>query len=623
MKLRVRIVLIVCICFLVFAALLVLDGRTREAGVQSRLRATVAMNLETAWRGVLATERQRLLRFVDRIRSREAVTSAILKGDIERFRQATIETRTRLRTAFYESHLQLIGPDGVTRFATTQAANGRRAGLVLDRPALQRIKERAQTLDGLFQHRNGRAVYAVAVPILSSEGIGGILVLYTQVSDLVAELAEVTGTQTLIRTHEGDVLGAAKPWHARLVHDSPDLADVEGAQVATREIEGRDIQVATLPLRGPVSSDLGAVAAFRNVTDQTRQRELISRVSYFGLACTLVLFLAFVNWYLRYSFRPLNDVIRSLNALSTGRTDISVQVPTHNDEIARLAGTFESFRKGIQAREQLQRLHQELEVAERIQQQYLPTHFPANHQLEFAATMQAAREVGGDFYDVFTLHDGRIGIVIADVSDKGMGAALFMVAARTVIRSLAALTSDPADCFTRANRLLAEDNDTMMFVTAFYAVLTPETGHVTYCCAGHNPPVRRSASGATTWLPTDRQPALGVLDGAAFTSQSLTLSPDELLFFYTDGVTEATSESGEMFDEAGLTHALAGTASSSAQEDVARVLSAVGQFTEGAKQHDDMTCLAVRYAGADPRQPETSDASSRHGGSITRRAMAP
>jgi len=609
MKLRVRIVLIVCVCFLVFAALLVLDGRTREAGVERRLHATVATNLETAWRGVLATERQRLLRFVERIRSRDAVTSAILTGNVEGFRQATIETQTQLRTAFYESHLQLLGPDGETRFTTAENSDGNGNGLVLNRTALKRVKERAQTLDGVFRHRGGRAVYAVAVPILSSEGIGGIIVLYTKIADLVAELSEITGTQTLIRTGGGDVLGAEKSWHASLIHQADVLSDTQGAAVATREIDGRNIQVATLPLKGPVSGNIGAIATFRNVTGQTRQRELVSRVSYFGLACTLVLFLAFVNWYLRYSFRPLNDVIRSLNALSSGRTDISVQVPTHNnDEIARLAGTFESFRKGIQAREQLQRLHQELEVAERIQRQYLPTHFPATHQLEFAATMQPAREVGGDFYDVFTLQDGRIGLVIADVSDKGMGAALFMVAARTVIRSLAASTRDPAQCFANANRLLAQDNDTMMFVTAFYAIVTPETGEVTYCCAGHNPPVRLSASGATTWLSPQRQPALGVLDEAAFTSESMTLSPDEVLFLYTDGVTEAASDSGDMFDDDRLTRALVEAAPASAQDGIDRVLTAVGQFTAGAAQHDDMTCLAVRFLGSSSGSRTTSAA---------------
>lgn len=595
MTLRSRIVLIVCLCFLVFAGLLVLDGRTREAGVRDRLHATVATNLETAWRGVLATERQRLLRFVERIRSRDAVTSAIITGNIEQFRDATIETRSRLQTSLYESHLTLVAPDGRTRFTTADRADGASDAGILDRAALKRVNERAQTLDGLFSHRDDRAVYAVAVPILSSAGIEGILVLSTGLPDLVAELGEITGAQTVLRTADGQVLGAAKSWQQSAIPETGTLTGGDGADVATRKLEGRDIQVAALPLSGPVSSNLGTLAVLRDVSGEIQQRELISRVSYFGLACTLILFLAFVNWYLRYSFRPLNEVIRSLNALSNGRTDVSVRVPTYNDEIARLAGTFESFRKGVQAREQLQRLHQELAVAERIQRQYLPTAFPAAQRLEFAATMQPAREVGGDFYDVFTLKDGRIGVVIADVSDKGMGAALFMVAARTVIRSLAAQTTDPADCLARANHLLAEDNDTMMFVTAFYAVLDPDTGEVVYCCAGHNPPVRLSASGATSWLASNREPALGVLDDATFTSATFTLASGELVFLYTDGLTEATSDRGDMFDEARLTDTLAEAVPSSAQEGVDRMLAAVGRFTAGAAQHDDMTCLAIRY----------------------------
>mgnify|MGYP006421606085 CR=1 FL=1 len=599
MTLRVRIVVIVCICFLIFASLLVLDGRTREWGVRNRLYATVATNLETAWQGVLATERQRLLRFVERIRSSDTVMSAIIKGNVHKFRNATIETRTRLQTALHETHLKWVTPDGQMRFTTAASANRDLDVGILNQTALERINERAQILDGLFKHRNGEAVYAVAVPVLSSAGIEGVLVLYTQLTDLVGKLSEITGTKAFIRTAQGEILGAPSSWQARVVSGTGRLTGGKGAQVVTRDVEGRDIRVAALALNGPGAGDLGVLASLRDVSGQIQKQDLVSRVSYFGIACTLILFLAFVNWYLRYSFRPLNDVIRSLNALSNGRMDFSVQVPAHNDEIARLAGTFESFRKGVHAREQLQRLHQELSVAERIQRQYLPTHFPANDRFAFSAIMQPAREVGGDFYDVFRLQDGRIGVVIADVSDKGMGAALFMVAARTVIRSLAAQTVDPADCFTRANNILAEDNETMMFATAFYAILAPESGKVTYCCAGHNPPLRLSPSSATTWVSSQRQPALGVVSDFTFMSDAFTLSSGEFLFLYTDGVTEATSEQGAMFEEDRLREALSETMPASADEAVNSVLTRVASFTEGAKQHDDMTCLAIRYLATD------------------------
>ena len=435
-----------------------------------------------------------------------------------------------------------------------------------------------------------------------------MIVIYTPLEVLIADLADLIGARTMFRSPDGRIANADSPWSRKLAAKAGDLVaeTAPAGRVATRQTEGRDIQIAMLPLTSPFGTDLGAIAALRDVSTTIQQRELISRLSYFALACTLVLFLAFVNWYLRSSFRPLNAVIRSLNALSAGRTDISVNVPETADEIGRLAGTFESFRQGMQARTQLERLQQELEVAARIQRQCLPSRFPDHPRIKIAATMQAARDVGGDFYDVFDLPDGRIGCVIADVSDKGIGAALFMVASRTVLRSTAALTTDPADCLSRANDYLAADNEAMMFVTAFYAIIDPESGTVAYANAGHNPPVHIDAAGACTFVTGTTEPALGIIDGFPYTTESLTLAPGASLFLYTDGVTEAMAVDGEEYDDDRLHAALQATPEVSANDRITRVMADVDAFTEGVAQSDDITCLALGYA----RHARTSEASS-------------
>jgi sigma-B regulation protein RsbU (phosphoserine phosphatase) len=302
----------------------------------------------------------------------------------------------------------------------------------------------------------------------------------------------------------------------------------------------------------------------------------------------------------------LEDVVQSLQALSEGRSTVPVRVTGQNDEIGRLAGMFESFRTGVEARTRLTSLQQELDVAARIQRQILPSRFPATRLLTFCGRMQAARDVGGDFYDVFELPDGRIGCVIADVSGKGMGAALFMAAARTAIRSIAAASLGAADCIAKANDYLESDNDSMMFVTVFYAIVDAETGELCYCNAGHNPPAKLSATGQVEVLSASENPALGVFPGVEFIEHATILQPGERLFLFTDGITEAMTGSNEEYGDNRLADALSVSPGRTAEHLADTVLASVAAFVAGAEQSDDITCLAIAY---DPDQTPLPKAS--------------
>lgn len=194
-----------------------------------------------------------------------------------------------------------------------------------------------------------------------------------------------------------------------------------------------------------------------------------------------------------------------------------------------------------------ERLERELQLAHEIQQTFMPNRWLGSPGWDLAFTWRAARQVAGDFYDFFELPDGRLGLVIADVADKGMPAALFMALTRTLVRAASLEEASPADVMARVNDLLVPDAHAGMFVTAIYAVLSLETGELAYANAGHNLPLLlRSRTQELEQLERGGM-ALGVLEGIRLEEHSVFLEPGDYLIFYTDGVTEAFSAEGEIY----------------------------------------------------------------------------
>jgi sigma-B regulation protein RsbU (phosphoserine phosphatase) len=229
--------------------------------------------------------------------------------------------------------------------------------------------------------------------------------------------------------------------------------------------------------------------------------------------------------------------------------------------------------------------------------------------------MESAREVGGDFYDFFERRDGRLVFVIADVSGKGVPAAFFMAIVRTLLKAIALFEPDPAACVRQLNDLLVVDNDQMMFVTLFFGVFDPASGHVDFVNAGHASPMKVGRGGKVERLPEVGNVAVAVIDSTEYEVASVDLGPDEMLVLYTDGVTEAFNPADEQFGDARLIETLAGLRDSDGPQDVARaVMSAVKQFESGADQSDDITLLIVKFTGAHAREqasPQTGKRRSR------------
>lgn len=247
------------------------------------------------------------------------------------------------------------------------------------------------------------------------------------------------------------------------------------------------------------------------------------------------------------------------------------------------------FQKETVARE---RLEMEVQLARQIQQAFVPDHLPALPGWDVAARWRTARQVGGDFYDIIELPDERIGLFIADVADKGMPAALFMALTRTLMRAAVLQTDSPAEVLRHVNDLLYPDCEQGMFVTAVYGVLDLKTGRFTYANAGHNPPLY-IWSGAIERL-TRTGIALGVIEHAAMTERSIDLLPGETLVLYTDGVTEAFSPTGEIYDEARLLQVLSESVSSSVESLLDEIDISVCAFIADAPVADDITMVAVR-----------------------------
>ena len=246
------------------------------------------------------------------------------------------------------------------------------------------------------------------------------------------------------------------------------------------------------------------------------------------------------------------------------------------------------------------RIETELTMASSIQADMLPNIYPAfpeRPEFDIYASMDPAKEVGGDFYDFFLVDDDHLCMVMADVSGKGVPAALFMMASKIILASNAMLGKSPAQILTDANASICSNNREEMFVTVWLGILELSTGKVTAANAGHEYPALRHAGGDFELFKDKHGFVIGGMDGVKYKQYELQLSPGDRLFLYTDGVPEATSSEKELFGTERMLNALNGVKDAEPEDVLEGVRRAVDGFVKDAEQFDDMTMLCVQYKG--------------------------
>ena len=341
----------------------------------------------------------------------------------------------------------------------------------------------------------------------------------------------------------------------------------------------------------------------------SRDHSYINHVSIAVLvALPIILFLMSMMMSRRF-VEPINKLSGGVREISAGNLDKKLDIHT-GDEIESLANSFNAMTDDIKTymenltREtaEKERIATELDVAAEIQSGMLPKDFPARKDFELFATMTPAKEVGGDFYDFYMLDETHLAITVADVSGKGIPAALFMVITKTVLQNFAASfykQNGLAPVVAAANEQLCAQNDAMMFVTAFVGVLDLETGEFVYVNAGHNPPVIfRAEENHCEFLDVKKNFVLGPMDGIPFVEQRVNFKRGDLIFLYTDGVTEALNVADEEYLPDRL---IAFMNSIDCRADLQTLLKNVrgdvSKHVGAAEQSDDITMFALRFNG--------------------------
>ena len=274
------------------------------------------------------------------------------------------------------------------------------------------------------------------------------------------------------------------------------------------------------------------------------------------------------------------------------------------DEIERLAKTLRNMEVSVnaymtdltEATAEKERINTELSLAARIQQSMLTTEFPERKEFRMHASMEPAKEIGGDFYDVIVIDDDHIAMEIADVAGKGIPAALFMMATKIMIADGIKDCTSPAKLLAEANNAICEGNEEEMFVTVWLGILEISTGKITACNAGHEFPIIVHEDGSAELLHDKHGFVIGGLPGMKYTDYEIRLEPGEKLFLYTDGATEATSLQGELLGTDRMLSAIEKEGPGiSPEETMIAVRDAIRRFTIGGEQFDDLTMLCLEY----------------------------
>lgn len=399
--------------------------------------------------------------------------------------------------------------------------------------------------------------------------------------------------------------------YRRIYRDIYENGLKQGTVVRTKGLYGREAHITSLI---PVKNSNGEVSAILCVERPMKEltlgrREYLKNV----LLATVLLVIAACICLALYIKRHFAKPIEKISAEATrfakepspadkARLENVSQIREVRmlaESIDKMEGdTLLHIEELTRATAERERISVELSLAASIQENMLPSTFPpypSRRDFDIFASMDAAKEVGGDFYDFYLLDNDRLVFLVADVSGKGIPAALFMMRAKMTIKSLAESGADVNVILSEANERLCEGNDAGMFVTAWLGIADMRSGVLSYVNAGHNPPLLRRRQGSFEYLKTRPNFILAGMEGVTYQKHEVRLLPGDELFLYTDGVTEATNSDLALFGEARLLEVLNGASKESVEERCTTVKRAIDVFVGNAEQFDDITMLSIRF----------------------------
>ena len=371
-------------------------------------------------------------------------------------------------------------------------------------------------------------------------------------------------------------------------------------------IKGSDGQVKAILC---VQRQMDALISVRNI--------FLHKIVLVLLGLVLLVIVGQAIYLHRVLLRPLNLITEEAARFSAENTaaEHKLQETIRNkDEIGLLAQSIDRMEEQIETyiaditkiTAERERVSTELSLATRIQAAFIPhifPPFPDRSEFDIYAVMDPAKEVGGDFYDFFFIDEDHLGLVMADVSGKGVPAALFMMVSKIILQSCAMLGRGPAEILTKTNEAICSNNQEGMFVTVWMGILEISTGKLRAANAGHEYPVVKLGDGGFALLKDKHGFVIGGMGGVRYREYELQLSPGDKLFLYTDGVPEATNAKNELFGSERMIAALNEDPNAGPEEVLKNVRRAVDDFVEDAEQFDDLTMLCLAYRGVKEEKP--------------------
>ncbi len=447
------------------------------------------------------------------------------------------------------------------------------------------------------------------------------VIINPNITDKTAVESEIKIETDLMNSKNGDLADLAKKIRSHTDENIVQTLTVDGKEyyLAYSDLSNNDWTMATLIQ----TSDKLIMESYTNLNNQIFNAFII----FFVLIAGMIAVTFIVSGKFSVSFtKPILSLKNGVDEIGAGNLDHVLDIKT-GDEIEDLGHAFNTMAQNLEeyienlskVTAEKERIGAELDVATKIQASMLPCIFPAfpeREEFEVYASMNPAKEVGGDFYDFFMVDEDNLAVVVADVSGKGVPAALFMVIGKTLIKDHTTSGKDLGEVFTEVNRLLCEANSEELFITAFVGVLNLKTGMFRYVNAGHEIPFVSKSKGKFEPYKIRAAFVLAGMEGTRYKSGEMQLEPGDKLFQYTDGVTEATDKDNRLFGMERLEETLARLADKTPTEILDGVKADIDEFVGDAPQFDDITMLCLEYRG-EAENSMTVDLSLDNAGPLT------